>query len=174
MESVHGLRPIPSPPDRQWTVSQPSSLEPGMLTHMLTQLPARDGARDSWPVNTSKGSPWDRNCCRWHQKAEASFAAKPSAQSEPNGLRALQLPGPSTGKRHGCGQRGCCEGHAAAHACWTWLVGPVSRVLVKGRVALYLLCRELDAEACRERLTQITALSGIWALALLPSEAQLK
>lgn len=47
----------------------------------------------------------------------------------------------------------------------------MSRALVKGRVALYLLCRELDAEACRERLTQITALSGTWALALQPSEA---
>lgn len=48
----------------------------------------------------------------------------------------------------------------------------MSRALVKGRVALYLLCRELDAEACRERLTQITALSDTWALALQPSEAR--
>lgn len=43
---------------------------------------------------------------------------------------------------------------------------------MKGRVTLCLLCREVDAEACRERrLTQIMVLFGIWALTLQPSEA---
>lgn len=48
----------------------------------------------------------------------------------------------------------------------------MSRAPVKGRVTLCLLCREVDAEACRERrLTQIMVLFGIWALTLQPSEA---
>jgi hypothetical protein len=56
----------PSPPDREWTGYWSASLKSGTLIRVLTQLPARDGVRDSQPVNASRASPCHRSCGRQH------------------------------------------------------------------------------------------------------------
>lgn len=64
------------------------------------------------------------------------------------------------------------SGCTAAQACLAWLLGSWPTTPVRGRVTLCLLCREVNTEASREWLAQTMVLSGVWALALQPSEAQ--